>query len=141
MTNTTRLHKAISFLSAKMQELAAKVKTPAYGILAQSQYESVIRMHYMFDLAMKIIWLCENILELDAPTEIEDREPLKIDLLMSSLYEPYTRRMEYFFAYLSEWRQSTNDIKRIFSKYKELPTPKHYFCDELQYRFDLDYEA
>lgn len=141
MTNRTRLHKTIAFLSAKMQEQSEKIKTPAYGILTQQQYENIVRMNYMYDLAMKIIWLCENILELDAPTEIEDREQLKIDLLMSSLYEPYTRRMEYFFAYLSEWRQSTNDIKRIVRKYNDLPTPKHYFCDELQYRFDLDYEA
>ena len=97
MTNTTRLHKTIEFLSAKMQEQSEKIDKPAYGILGRSQYDNLVGMCFLFDLAMKIIWLCEDILKSDE--DIEQREPLKIDLLMSSIYEPYVRRMQYFFAY------------------------------------------
>ena len=135
MSNRTRLHKAITFISAKIQEQGEKISKPAYGMLTQSQYENIVKMCFLFDLSLKIIWLCEDILKSDP--DIEDREPLKIELLMSRLYEPYSRTLSYFYSYLSDWR--ANFIPSVLRKQAPIQAPTHYFCDELQYRFDLDY--
>lgn len=137
MTNETRLHKIITFVSEKIQEQGEKVAKPLYGGLTKNDYDNIIRMHYLFDIALKIIWLCEDILQSDP--DIEDREPLKIELLMTRLYEPYSRTLSYFYSYLSDWR--ANFIPSVLRKQAPIQAPTHYFCDELQYRFDLDYEA
>jgi hypothetical protein len=86
----------------------------------------------MYDVALKIIRLCTEILKNDS--EIEEREPLKIDLLMSKMYEPYSMTLSYFYSYLSDW--SANYIPSTLREAQ----PKHYYCNALQYRFDLDYD-
>ena len=132
MTNRDRLLKVINFLSEKTKEYCGRVSFPLYDTLTKSQWENCRSVHYIYDVAMKIIWLCIDIINSDK--ELEEHEPLKIDLLMTRLYEPYSMTLGYFYSYLSDWR--ANYIPRAMREQQ----PKHYYCSSLKYRFDLDYD-
>lgn len=131
MTNKDRLLKVISFLSEKTKEYCGRVSFPLYDTLSKSQWENCRSVYYIYDIAMKIIGLCADIISNDK--ELEEHEPLKIDLLMTRMYEPYSMTLSSFYSYLSDWR--ANYIPLVLRK----PEVKHYYCSSLQYRFDLDY--
>lgn len=131
MTNRDRLLKVISFLSEKTKEYCGRVSFPLYDTLSKSQWENCRSVYYIYDIAMKIIGLCADIISNDK--ELEEHEPLKIDLLMTRMYEPYSMTLSSFYSYLSDWR--ANYIPLVLRK----PEVKHYYCSSLQYRFDLDY--
>lgn len=132
MTNRDRLLKVISFLSEKTKEYCGRVSFPLYDTLTKSQWENCRSVHYIYDIAMKIIGLCMDIISNDK--EIEENRPLQIDRLMTRLYEPYSMTLSSFYSYLSDWR--ANYIPLALRK----PPVKHYYCSALQYRFDLDYD-
>lgn len=140
MTNRTRLQKVISFLSQKTNELYSSVAFPAFDRLTKDNADSIRILHHIFDVAMKIIWLCQDILSHEDTKAIEDREQLKIDLLMTRIYEPYLITFEAFYSYLCKWRSDymPSSLKRAIEAVKTEKT-HHYYCEALQYRFDLDY--
>lgn len=131
MTNRDRLLKVLSFLSEKTKEYCGRVSFPLYNSLTKSEWENCRSVHYIYDIAMKIINLITDIISNDR--ELEEHEPLKIDLLMTRLYEPYSMTLASFYSYLSDWR--ANYIPKALRQQLT-----HYYCSALQYRFDLDYD-
>lgn len=107
MTNRENLLNTIKFVSWKCNELNEKVEFPHYDTQTRDQWTNACSLHHIHEVAAKITGVCADILTNE--TDIEEKEELKTELLLSRVYQPYGQTLDIFYDHLLKWREKTTN--------------------------------
>ena len=88
-----------------------KMEYPIYDTLTREQWHNCGTLHHIHEVASKITSLCVDIYENTPISELEEREELKTDLLISRTYQPYGQTLDLFYYYLQKWGQRNGQKK------------------------------